>query len=591
MPRRRQRKGPRTVAPQASPLEARCAARWAWVGLVATVGFAMGRAVFNGFTSWDDPHTLWMNPAFNPPTFDKVMAFWNPKSPEAGLWVPVTYTVWGALAHLGWLAEPGAWGERLSPMVFHAASLIAHIASTLLVFAILRRLLWSTGTRGLRASAYAWAGAAVFGVHPLQVEAVGWASGLKDVLWVLCALAAVYGYLRSAETRRFWLSAWWWAGLLAFATGVLCKPTAMVTPLLAAVAHWLGMRRPLAEAVRGIWPWFVPLPLIAWWTRQIQPGVGIPTLPVPMRPLIALDALAFYLWKLVLPMGLSIDYGRTPAAALAKGYLWWTWIAPVAIALTLVRKRTACPLALAGAAWAVIATAPVSGVVPFLFQYHSTVADHYLYGSMAGVAMVAATLVARLADKTTPKAAAAVVIVVLAGWSGLSIQQMGVWQNDRRLYTQTLTVNPRSVVSWTNLGGGQMLLETRRRQRDPRNIERGIAYADSALAVNPGWSRAHDIKTIGLLLLGRTDEAIASAEKVLDTAPAIPPEIRGSLTVGRELLGALLLRQGRREEAIRQFERAITELDALPSEDREPQRKRLEDLIAKSRQTSGEPRR
>jgi hypothetical protein len=147
---------------------------------------------------WDDPDTIARNPDLNPPTFGSVLKYWNPAHPYMDLYVPVTYTVWAAIAALTRRAAPDpAGGGWLSPFPFHAASLVLHMLATVLVFAILSRLLRARGAPGPAAERSAAAGAILFSIHPLQVEAVAWASGLKDVLGGTLALAAIHLYLRS----------------------------------------------------------------------------------------------------------------------------------------------------------------------------------------------------------------------------------------------------------------------------------------------------------------------------------------------------------------------------------------------------------
>jgi len=55
-----------------------------------------GRIATDDFTYWDDAGTIHHNPRLNPPTVKNVLWYWGHS--ELGLYMPVTYTVWGALA-------------------------------------------------------------------------------------------------------------------------------------------------------------------------------------------------------------------------------------------------------------------------------------------------------------------------------------------------------------------------------------------------------------------------------------------------------------------------------------------------------------
>src|SRR4051812_38443706 len=182
----------------------------------------MGRLCVAEFTTWDDYYTVQHNPRFDPPTLEKVARFWPPvlsaKTAAArngenltgrafganervrvnhvfGLYMPVTYTVWGVLAAVAQTRdESGA--LVLNPWVFHSANVALHAASALVAFALLRRLVgrdWPAA-----------AGALLFGLHPVQVEPVGWVSGMKDVLCGLLSLVALWQYVEFAICdRRF----------------------------------------------------------------------------------------------------------------------------------------------------------------------------------------------------------------------------------------------------------------------------------------------------------------------------------------------------------------------------------------------------
>src|SRR5688572_30619621 len=112
---------------------------WFILALLLVTGAVFGRVVGNDFTWWDDNETIHQNPDLNPPAASGVLRYW--KEPHMGLYVPVTYSVWGAVASVAYVEQPGAFGIRLLPGVFHAASLLVHVGTVVVVFALLRRLL------------------------------------------------------------------------------------------------------------------------------------------------------------------------------------------------------------------------------------------------------------------------------------------------------------------------------------------------------------------------------------------------------------------------------------------------------------------
>ena len=144
------------------------------------------------FLSWDDYLTLAKNSHFNPPPGESVDIGYYWANPHMDMYAPLTYTLWGLLAGQAHTETPDPdSGVTLNPMVFHAINVLLHVGAALVVLQILRRIFDNE-----------WvcvAGAALFAVHPLQVESVAWISGTKDVLAGALGLVAIWQYLCYAQ--------------------------------------------------------------------------------------------------------------------------------------------------------------------------------------------------------------------------------------------------------------------------------------------------------------------------------------------------------------------------------------------------------
>jgi len=75
------------------------------------------------------------------------------------------------------------------PFFYHLVTLLAHAANCLLLWVILRRL----------EAPGAWLAAAIFAVHPIEVQSVAWASRQGDVLACLLGLASLLAFLKLNE--------------------------------------------------------------------------------------------------------------------------------------------------------------------------------------------------------------------------------------------------------------------------------------------------------------------------------------------------------------------------------------------------------
>jgi Flp pilus assembly protein TadD len=491
---------------------------------------AMAPLCGHDFTNFDDDRTVAYNASFNPPTFAGVMQYW--RQPFMDLYVPVTYMVWGVLAG----ATHGETG--LNPHVFHTFNVLLHAVNAALVLLILRRLFTDVLSP--------WAvfvGAAVFAVHPVQVETVGWVSGMKDLLCGLFTLAALWGYVKHAQAqdapaRRRW--AYFALATAAYILAMLSKPTAVVTPVLALVLDLLVLRNGFRVVAPRIALWLVlAIPCVIW-TKYFQSAEHVAFAPpIWQRPLVALDALAFYLGKVVFPWSLAVDYGRRPDVAIARGWVYFTWIVPVAVAVATWLLRRRIPGLLAGGALFVAGMLPVLGLVRFDFQEFSTVADHYLYLPMLGVAVALAAWLVRV-----PAARWGVVAgVVIALLTARSLAQTFYWSDSETLFRHAVDVNPNSSAVHNSLSAA--LLERGK-------VEPAIAHAREAVKLNGADPRPRGTLAAALAAGRMLPEAESEMREMLKLDP------ENGRALG--MLADILAQQGRLDEAMPLARRA-TELD------------------------------
>jgi Tfp pilus assembly protein PilF len=425
-----------------------------------------GVDVTHRFVGWDDDLLVTRNELLNPVTPQHLGRFWT--GPVQGLYSPLAYTTWAAVTPLARTADVD--GISLSPAPFHALNVLLHACCALLVLAILLRL-----TAG-----HTWAatiGAGVFAVHPLQVEAVAWVSGMNNLLAGVFSLACIAAYVRafpplprgesagvreepprgkrSSEARRRgtshpspppsprWGEGVWYVAACGFLVlAMLSKPTAIVTPILLAVIDLAVLRRPAAKVAVGIAPLLllaIPFAIVGRYAQEAS-TVFSPTLP--QRLLVAGDAVGWYLGKLAWPWPLHIDYGRTPESVVASGGSLAGWlavaIAGVVAAVTFRRWRW-----VAGSLGVFVAgMGLVIGLVPFDFQTYSTVADRYAYLSLLGAAMGVAMLLSR-----APRPALALAAIGIVALAVLSVRQSLVWRSTETLIAHQARHHPDSLAA------------------------------------------------------------------------------------------------------------------------------------------------
>jgi tetratricopeptide (TPR) repeat protein len=192
----------------------------------------------------------------------------------------------------------------------------------------------------------------------------------------------------------------------------------------------------------------IPITIVA---RQVQEVMEVAHVPLPGRPMVALDALALHLRHIAWPVDLVADYGRTPAELFASPRRWWTWLVPLLLAVVIGRTRDR--VLIGGGLLAVIALAPNLGLAPFQFQVYSTVADRYAYPAMLGIAIVLARL-AMLADQRSarPIASALLLATLIVALLPVTVRRCADWHDARSLWTRVLRVNSSSSLAHNNLG-------------------------------------------------------------------------------------------------------------------------------------------
>jgi hypothetical protein len=346
---------------------------------------------------------------------------------------------WGAtpqyypMTHTSFWVEYRLWG--LHTTGYHVTNVVLHAINALLLW----RLLVVLEVRG------AWLAAAMFALHPINVESVAWISERKNVLAMCLALGSMLMYLRRTDTEYL-------AALLLFCAALLSKTFVATVPAALLVLIWWKRGRIDRRDVKSVSPMFVVAIGMGAMTAVMESRhVGARgedwALSMPDRVLIAGRAICFYVGKLLYPVQLTFSYSRWEVDATK----WLQWMFPIAVVIALMavalsRKRLGNGL-LAGILIFVGTLFPALGFVNIYPMRYSFVADHFAYLSApALIAIVVSGLVRGLRDWMVP--VGALLLVVLAG---LTWKQAHVYQNAETVWRDTIEKNPSSWMARFNL--------------------------------------------------------------------------------------------------------------------------------------------
>ena len=314
----------------------------------------------------------------------------------------------------------------------------------------------------------------------------------------LAALTVLFSRERPGPWR-------WTIATLFYVASLAAKPAGVALVLVAAILAIAPFRWP-PRRVALLLPWLVIGGLWVLVTSHAQWAAELAKDLVPswMRPLVATDALSFYLSKTVWPSALAADYGRSPDAARAAGWIWWTWLGPAAVAAAFVVR----PLRIYLVPAAIFAAAllPTLGLVPFNFQVVSTVADRYAYPALLGPALALAMVIAQ----TRRVWVAAAGMAWVAAMGALTVQRLPLWSEDVKLFAATLEANPQS---WKAMHNYASALDDRGRTAEAEVLMRQV------IARRPDSAEAHNDLAVMLWKLGRRNEAVSAMRRSLEIRP------------------------------------------------------------------------
>ncbi len=470
------------------------------LGLLVIVSY-LPAMLWGGFV-WDDNTYVKVDPVRDVSGLWKI--WFSPSAlEEEGHYWPITYTTF-------WV-EHKLWG--FAPAGYHIVNVLLHLANTLLLWHLLRRLVVPG----------AWVIAAVFAVHPLHVESVAWIFERKDVLSGLLYLSAALAWMRFVERpnpRRYMCS------LALYAAALLSKSIAVTLPAALLIWHWWKQGRVTSTDLLRLVPFFVVGLVIALGDLSSYRSVHPKEFDFSLieRTLIAARALWFYAGKLLWPTNLAVIYPRWDihvAEPLAWGYL----VGAVALAAALWCFRSQLGRGpLAGALFFVITLSPTLGFVDYSYMEYAFVADRYQYlagiGVMAAVIGAAAYGIRHLSDLWQKGAlGGAAVVLILLGL--LTWRQASIYRDNETFNRHIIALNPQARGAHLNLGH---VLHKQGR------YEEALEATRVEVEQRPNYFKAH--ANLGLVLgkLGRFEEA----ETHLRRAISLDPQARGAhLNLGK----------------------------------------------------------
>ena len=476
------------------------------------------------FLNFDDKLYVAENPNIQSGlTFENMV--WALTESYAANWHPVTW-----VSHTLDLELYG-----LDPSGHHMTSLLIHIANTLLLFGVLMKM-----TGALWRSAMV---AALFALHPINVESVAWIAERKNVLSTFFWFLTMWAYASYAKTPRVGV---YLLVVLFLTLGLMAKPMLVTLPFVLILLDFWPLKR---------WGWedmhtqeikkliLEKIPLFA-----LVVGASITTFVVQQsgdavkstelfslytRTSNALVSYLKYLGKMVWPQGLSVFYPH-PGNSLSIWKALVCGLVLVGFTTWVVRRCRKRPYLAVGWFWYLGTLVPVIGIVQVGEQ---AMADRYMYIPLIGIFIAIVWGVSGWIKNGQQK--------LLLAFAGVSIfllmvttsAQVALWKNSITLFEHAISVtemkSPHFTTVHNNLGNAYA--------NEKRYEDAAIQYRQ-AIKIDPQYATAHNNLGQNLHRLKMYDEAIKHYQQAI--------RIKTNYAKAYNNFANTLAEQGNMEEAL-----------------------------------------
>ncbi len=413
---------------------------------------------------------------------------------HASQWIPLTW--------ISFMVDISAFGTEPGPM--HLVNVAFHFINTVLLFGLLWRM---TGAYWRSACV-----AALFALHPINVETVAWITERKSLINTMFWLMAICCHVRWVEGRR---ALWYILAVLCMAMGVMSKAMIVTLPFTLLLIDVWPLRRFPATPWTRLLVEKIPLFLLSATACIIQIKAGIASqllwttemVPIPFRLACAAENVVHYVGSLVYPTKLAIQYPivyKAPYASAAWAcaaigmYLYFSW-----------RWRQRAPYLLFGGLWFLGTMVPVSGIVR---AGDAVFADRYSYVPQIGFFIAVVWSIAALTAPRFRPALAVATGCALAMLSALSVRYVSYWTDTATLFTHASATWPKSIRA-QELAGNEYART--------KNFKAAAHHYTSILAVVPHATKIRNSYGISLARIGDLEGAIREFRQAAKDDPSL----------------------------------------------------------------------
>ncbi len=417
----------------------------------------------------------------------------------------------------------------LHPLLYHFDNLLLHLGSIILVYACIRRIA-DNESLGICC-------AAIFALHPLNVEAVSWAAARKDVLSGFLMLLSLWGFLRFRESED---SKWYKLSLTAFGCALLAKVSIVLLPISFIMLDVVRKDFRLQKVCKEFAP-FAALMIVFGLIAAFGKTTQIHDVGIGDQILLSAKAVVVTIGRFLLPVGLNAYYPQTTPVAVNLFFVLFVFFV-LALIITSWKLHSTFPLFSWGIAFFLLAMLP--SFMNFLKKGMLFVtSDRYAYIGMIGLALALGSLLYPLRKRISEYAAQIVGCLALCVLAGASLVQAQTWKDSIALYERALAVHPKFAPALNNLGAAVYMLG---------EADRSLALYEEAIASDPTLTSAYNNIALHRRKKGDLEGALTSLKKGLSMIPPDRRAFEEEITAW-SLLGSLLDERGESDAALAAF--------------------------------------
>ncbi len=415
-----------------------------------------------------------------------------------GLWNPLTW--------LSLMLDYQLFGFNAGG--YHWTNVIFHILNSVLLFFLFKNLTGAVWRSALVA--------ALFAVHPMNVESVAWIAERKNVLstffWILTLL--FYGrYVKHPDWKRYL------PVLISFALGLMSKPMLVTVPFVLLLLDYWPLNRTMINAGSAAETPLVvkaekrkisfliieKIPLFILSTVLIFLTTGTPqtdktiysTFVWRMRNVVF--SYIMYLKKLFLPTDLSTYYMYFNIPA---------WKIFISVALLIIFTIFVCryfkkhPYLPVGWFWYLGTFVPVIGIIQIADH---TMADRYAYVPFIGIFIIIAWGAEEVLSKTffLKKILIFILVLIIMFFTVASRNQVNLWVDTVTLFENALEKDPNNHMAYQIIG---------QEMAKRGEYEKALKYFDMTLKIRPQFYPAYNNKAVVFQKIGKRHEALQNFE-------------------------------------------------------------------------------